>query len=198
MGDIETELRRAVAEQDWPLVDELTARLDDADEARERRLRAPSALGSAAAWYASVGISVFPCVAGGKRPATRNGFKDATTDVERVAAWWSATPDANIGLPTGAMFDVVDLDGPAGIVAFHDMLDAGGFDEPILAKARTPHGWHYYVPATGDGNRAGLLTKVDYRGTGGYVLAPPSRLADGSYRWIPGEQLDPARLGAGR
>src|SRR5688572_8635175 len=31
-----------------------------------------------------------------------NGFKDATTDADVIRRWWSAHPDANIGIPTGA------------------------------------------------------------------------------------------------
>jgi Bifunctional DNA primase/polymerase, N-terminal len=41
-----------------------------------------------------------------------------------------------------------------------------------------------YLAPTGSGNRAGLLEQVDWRGRGGYVVAPPSRHANGRhYRW---------------
>jgi hypothetical protein len=44
---------------------------------------------------------------------------------------------------------------------------------------------HLYVPANpAVGNGAGLLPNVDYRGAGGYVVAPPSRTDVGSYRWL--------------
>ena len=57
-------------------------------------------------------VPVFPCVPGGKTPATRHGFKDATTDPAIVAAWW-ATTRYNLGLPTGpAGLIVIDLDVP--------------------------------------------------------------------------------------
>ena len=42
-------------------------------------------------------------------PATAHGCKDATTDPERIERWWTATPDANIGVATGSLL-VVDLD----------------------------------------------------------------------------------------
>ncbi|ATL69870.1 bifunctional DNA primase/polymerase [Nocardia terpenica] len=65
----------------------------------------PPRLGDAALVYASWGWPVFPLRPGGKVPATRHGFKDATTDTARIRAWWKAMPGANIGLATGAVVD---------------------------------------------------------------------------------------------
>jgi hypothetical protein len=47
-------------------------------------------------------------------------------------------------------------------------------------------GWHVYLAPTGLGNpKPRGLEKVDWRGLGGYVLAPPSRHASGRrYRWL--------------
>jgi hypothetical protein len=53
-------------------------------------------------------------------------------------------------------------------------------------------GWHYYWTPTGLGSvcPAGLA-HVDWRGRGGYVVAPPSRHASGRpYQWAPGRDLD--------
>jgi Bifunctional DNA primase/polymerase, N-terminal len=49
-----------------------------------------------------------------------------------------------------------------------------------------------YLDPTGLGNaRPGDLQHVDWRGRGGYVIAPPSRHASGHpYQWIPGRDLD--------
>ena len=65
----------------------------------------------AALRYAELGYPVFPCVPGGKAPATAHGFLDATTDAGQIEAWWTARPDANIGMPTAGLL-VVDVDGP--------------------------------------------------------------------------------------
>ena len=66
-----------------------------------------------ALYYASNGFAVFPLVKGEKRPATGQGFKNATTDPRTIEAWWSACPDYNIGIATGSRSGglvVIDLD----------------------------------------------------------------------------------------
>ena len=84
-------------------------------------------LPDAAAAYARAGLSVFPCVPGEKRPLTEHGFTDASTDLNRVAAWWRRWPQANIGLATGRPcgFDVLDID-----------VHPGGSGFPALRRAR--------------------------------------------------------------
>ena len=67
-------------------------------------------LAVAARSLAAAGVPVFPCLVEGKRPLTRRGFLDASSDPEQVAAWWSRTPNANIGIPTGAASGVVVVD----------------------------------------------------------------------------------------
>src|SRR5690606_23413178 len=116
-------------------------------------------------------------------PGSR-GFKDATTNLAQVRAWWTATPDANIGIPTGHGFDVIDIDPPDGPLSLLELRDAGLVPE-VIGKVITPrYGDHLYVRASGDGNTAGLLPGIDYRGLGGYVVAPPSIGPNGvRYTW---------------
>ena len=40
---------------------------------------------AAACRYAEAGIPVFPCVAGGKRPLTKRGFHEASTEPRQVS-----------------------------------------------------------------------------------------------------------------
>ncbi len=171
------------------------AGLDAEDEAERVRLSAPDVLLRAAVYYAREGHPVFPVKARGKAPTTPHGLKDATTDVERVTAWWKATPEANIGLPTGLAFDVIDIDGPAGFWSLADMQDAGAVP-PLLGKSFTPSGGrHLFIEPTGDRNGARLLPGVDYRGLGGYVCVPPSVGANGRrYSWL--QLLNAPRMAA--
>lgn len=169
------------------------AALDGADVERKARLRAPDALLSAARWYAGIGWPVFPCQPRGKQPLTRNGFKDATTDLEQVGAWWKATPTANIGIPTGVAFDVIDIDGPPGFDSLVKLRDTGTLPT-VLATTFTPRGRHLLITPTGDSNAAAMMPGVDYRGYGGYIIVPPSVGASGDiYEWVQAPDLSAFR-----
>jgi putative DNA primase/helicase len=84
-------------------------------------------LADAALWYVHNGFPVFPvhsvhdgccscgkpeCEHPGKHPRTSRGFKDATKDPDQARRWWDKWPDANIGIPTGRVSDllVIDID----------------------------------------------------------------------------------------
>ncbi len=187
----ETRLQTALEAGDTDEIDRLAA-LIDTTENELRKL--PVSLVSAALWYVSVGLHVFPIQAGAKLPyGGTQGFKDATTDPDRIAAWWKRRPDANIGIATGHLVDVIDIDGPVGQVSrARHKLDSF----PILGRVSTPRpgGVHLYVPAiVGKTNKAGMLPGIDYRGKGGYVVAPPSRNSQGNYLWtVPLDMNRPA------
>ena len=64
----------------------------------------------AALAYAGRSVPVFPCQPSAKRPLTRNGHWDATTDPQAIGRWWKQWPSANIGVPTGKKSGLVVLD----------------------------------------------------------------------------------------
>lgn len=176
-----------------------------------------SGLLKAALDYAERGIPVFPChhpannwqpgrwsslecscqqlgcLHPGEHPLSQRWLEEATTDAVRIERWWRHRPEANIGLATGVMFDVLDVAGPAGrSYRFpQDITPAGPF-------ARTGTGrWHYYVRPTGSGDMAmpsrtapASRSNLHWHGRGGYVLAAPSRHAVGAAtRWVRGIDL---------
>jgi Bifunctional DNA primase/polymerase, N-terminal len=143
----------------------------------------PPRLREAALAYAGWGWPVFPLKPGAKTPATRNGFKDATLDYERIDTWWKRHPDSNIGLPTGHAFDVIDVDVPDGPASYTQMVADDMLPDVHGQVATSSGGLHLYIPASGDGNRAGVLPGIDYRGVGGYVVCPPSTLGERGRAW---------------
>lgn len=144
----------------------------------------------AALVYAELGIPVFPLQPGSKEPyrGTR-GVLDANTDLERIERFWSGRPDSNIGIATGHAYSVLDVDckkDAPGWQSAH-MLNQHGLLRDSFAQASTPSGGgHLCFAANSEGNhtagRAGH--GLDFRGVGGYVVAPPSVLAEGKYEWV--------------
>jgi hypothetical protein len=134
------------------------------------------------------------CGNAGKHPRAGLGLRFASRNLETLAAWWAAWPDANIGLRCDELV-VFDLDGLGGEASFEKLEHRFG-RLPETRAQRTGTGRHllYAVPADanvgnstrGLGSRAG----IDLRsGTRGYIVAAPSRHASGSsYAWIDPER----------
>jgi hypothetical protein len=159
--------------------------------------------GRAAEAYAALGYRVVPvqgvrsdgrctcsrgtrCADPGKHPCLAGWPCAASTTPAEVRRWWQRWPLANVGLVTGARFDVLDVDGPEGVEALRAVLSQRHPAEHPGPVARSGGGgWHLLFPPTGLGNRVGLLPGVDWRGRGGLVVAPPSRHASGQpYQWV--------------
>jgi hypothetical protein len=142
---------------------------------------------AAALDYAATGQPVFPVHPAGKsvKHPVVLWSTEATTDPERIVGWWERWPYA-IGLPTGVLVDVLDIDTkpgrPNGYVALK-LLDALGMLNGVLRWATTPSGGcHAYFPACPDmPNTTYARHGVDLRGKGGYVLAPPSYIETRDY-----------------
>jgi Bifunctional DNA primase/polymerase, N-terminal len=135
------------------------------------------------------------CAQAGKHPLgalVPHGLKEATTNRARVLAWWTRHPLANIGLATGHRFDVLDVDGPEGEAAIRAFAAEHGLQSSGPLVRTGGGGWHYYLAPTGLGNAHPRdLAHVDWRGRGGYVVAPPSRHYGGLwYQFVAGRGLD--------
>lgn len=149
---------------------------------------------AAALRYAAAGWPVLPVIPGEKIPATAHGVHDASTDPDRVTAWWKASPGRNVGIATGAPGpDVLDIDvhpDGSGFPAFNRLLREGLAPRP-MALVRTPRrGIHAYYKGTGQRNGHLPAAHVDYRSQGGYVVAPPSVVGGRRYELVRHEPSD--------
>lgn len=98
-------------------------------------------------------------------------------------------PSANVGIATGGALDVLDVDGPAGICSLDELVDQYGALPPGPV-ATTGKGRHHYLSPTGLGNRAAVRPGIDFRGRGGYVVAPPSMHPNGArYAWLSSPEV---------
>ena len=147
--------------------------------------RLPTGLAEAASLYAAAGIPVFPCVPGQKRPLTVHGFRDATTDAAQVDAWWGRHPDANVGIATGSVIEVLDVDVHAtgsGYPILRTLQQQGlisGWGQAVRSPSGGLHLYYPTAPGQARGSWSRGRAHVDFRGTGGYIIAPPSTITTG-------------------
>jgi len=123
----------------------------------------------------------------GKHPILKGGYLKATVDSSLIRAWWTAYPDANIGLPTG-LNDIfaIDID-PAGL----EMWKRTVKKRPELSRTvyiRTGRGLQALFSQDSDVKLTGATNAlgegVDTRGEGNYIIAPPSKHYTGNtYQW---------------
>lgn len=133
------------------------------------------------------GQPVFPCRTNGgkaKTPLTTRGLHDASLDLLTVKGWWKRHGAAAIGIPTGILWDVLDVDVKGEDGRRHlPMLAHNGLLNGCKKVVKTPSGgWHLYFKASpGLTNKASAALGLDVRSTGGYVLASPSFITTDDY-----------------
>lgn len=152
----------------------------------------------------SMGMSVIPLKARDKRPALNSWkpYQERRATVDEVRSWFDGGVDLNIGIVTGAVSQIVAVDG--------DSLDAVNWlhvTHPSPMRTRTGKGKHFFFRHPGvvikNNVKLGGMA-LDVRGDGGYVVAPGSIHPNGAMyeeegNWAPGATLpmfQPAWLGA--
>jgi hypothetical protein len=141
---------------------------------------------STAAWtYAARGWPVFPVSGKVPLPRTR-GVLDASTDPQILAAWWQ-NPAHGVAIATGRPSGVwaLDVDGDEGAASLGALVDHQGELPPTVTSRTGGGGWHMLFTMPSDRDVRNSTKKIapglDVRGTGGYIVAPPST----GYRWLP-------------
>ena len=147
-------------------------------------------LGESALAYAACGWHVFPLQPRTKEPLLGSrGFHGATTDAARIAAWWRSVPELNIGIATGAVsgFFALDIDGEDGEASLRHLESEHGKLPPTREIITGRGGRHCYFNAGKHHVKCSVAIvgdKLDIRGDGGYVVAPPSIHQNGrAYCW---------------
>ncbi len=148
---------------------------------------------TAALRYAEFGYPVFPC-GPDKKPLTKNGFKDGTTDPNQLRAWWAKWPEACIGLATAGLV-VIDRDVVEGADNPWPTERPQWFNLADAPTSCTPRGGRHHVFRRPDGvkwrcSTSKLAPKVDVRTDGGYIVVAPSVAPAGEYAWVEGQALD--------
>lgn len=154
---------------------------------------AGSELMEAALDYARMGIAVHPLVPREKRPATANGFHDATTDEAQIRAGWGADPSFNIGgamgEPSGGVVCIdIDLDDEKGTDGYEFLArwEREHGELPETARAITGRGGAhlFYRASCHVAPSANPDVGIDIRGDGSYAMLAPSVHPNGnSVQW---------------
>lgn len=146
----------------------------------------------AALTYASWGWHVLPLVPNDKRPASAHGVHDATTDLDKIRAWWAQNPNYNIGIAAGeksgiVVFDIDPRNG--GGDSWDDFTtEHGGVPDGICQL--TAGGGQHHIAQWREGLKScELRPGVDFLANGRYFVVAPSSVNDREYTWE--ESSDP-------
>jgi hypothetical protein len=147
----------------------------------------------------------YKCTKSGKHPIDNRWTAIASSDVAVVGRWWDENPNANIGLLMGGGFITIDLDllkpGDGGLNGFEEWekIQEHCGVAPETRMGRTGSGGLHLVYREQPGFESGgslLLAlsgakKIDQRGKGGLIVAPPSLHKSGkTYQWE--NEIEPA------
>lgn len=134
----------------------------------------------AALHYRRLGFSVIPLKPRSKEPMILwKKYQEERASEEKIQQWFTQYPEANIGIVTGKISNLVVLD-----------VEEGGKSNnlpPTVTAWTGGNGCHYYYRYPKDktiSNATRVRDLIDVRGEGGYAVAPPSVHSSGrKYKW---------------
>lgn len=121
----------------------------------------------------------------------------ASTEPDIVGRWWLTMPEANVILPTGRVFDVLDVSARVGIAALSRMEREGLRPGPVAISAGDRA--HFFVRTRGapadesewwschldsEPEEVADVSGLRWHCRDSYVIAPPSRYGGGAARWL--------------
>ena len=177
----------------------------DKREEEVMTMEAQSTIKDAALVYVAKGLAVIPLRGryglnydNAKMPILK-AWQKAVPDAGLVEKWFLQKPDIDIGLLCGKANNIFVLDADKAI----GMATADALKLPNTVVNVTPKGKQYLFQwdVRLDGLPTNLvkpfdsLPGLDFRGEGGFIVAPPSKnLGDVQYAWLNGEGIDTKAL----
>lgn len=134
------------------------------------------------------GIEVFPCRPHNRAPYTPNGFKDATTDLGQISAWWTAHPDALVAVRPGQDQIVADVDPRNGGDVTLAELEAECGPLPATVTQHTGRGGLHLIFRHPGVELVSKVGGIDIFGRRHYMIVAPSIHPDSGrrYEWRAG------------
>jgi len=142
--------------------------------------------------YTRRGWSLLPLKVGEKAPngeLVPHGYKDATTDLDLINAWWSAYPESNIGVRVGFETDLlvidIDMHDSDGKASLRRLEKENGKLPETYTNETAGNGLHYFFKfpeaLKNVELRALLAPGVDLKHNG-HVVMPPSLVNGKAYK----------------
>lgn len=138
------------------------------------------------------------CPSPGAHPLSPAWQLLASTDPELVARWWLATPEANVILVTGRVFDVLDVPATVGLAALSRIEPSDLRSGPVAISGGNRA--HFFVRTRGapadenewwschldcEPEEVAEVTGLRWHCRDSYVLAPPPRHdSSAAARWL--------------
>jgi hypothetical protein len=136
-------------------------------------------------FYVSHGWSVIPLKEKDKKPVQSWGeFQKRLPSKEELRQWFPPGSRRNIGIVTGRIsgINVVDFDSPE---AYEAKMDREPVFAPLVKTGRGVHLFCKAAPGINNFQKRPDFEKIDFRGEGGFVVAPPSIHSTGvRYSWV--------------
>ncbi len=133
---------------------------------------------NAALSYAEMGFSIIPVGIDKKPLLNWKKYQAEKASAATIKEWFAQFTFLNIAIVTGSISGVAVVDVEKG-------GSVDGLPPTVISKTGGG-GWHYYYkfPKGGIGNTTRFREKMDIRGEGGFVVAPPSFHKSGMrYEW---------------
>jgi hypothetical protein len=147
-------------------------------------------------WYAEHGIVVVPLIPREKRPAIPwREFQQCRPSLETTSALFASRPNAGLAGVLGSISDllVIDVDGAAAHDALIKQLGEIPLAPTAISGSREPCRYHLFFRHPDVTTRAKATPwhpTLEFRGTGGLVVLPPSVHASGHrYEWVAGRAI---------
>jgi len=143
--------------------------------------------------YSALDLSVIPCMGeDGKHPLVKwRQWQTKSPPKALIEKWMEQHPAANIGIITGEASGITVLDCDDTSVGLHELFSQYG-ETPLVVQ--TPSGgYHLYYRHQQEHCGQHIAPGIDIRGTGGFVVAPPSinpvigkiyQFIEGDMKWL--------------